>query len=412
MTLNRKQFILGAAASVVALPTLYGCGESSGKGARDGITAETVTATSPAPTTAMTTTPQPASPGTAADAPRAHDRTWRMPAEETLHERTWMCWPSSHEVWGEQLAGVQMAIVAIAVAVSRFEPVSLLVRPEERERVAALLPKVTLVDAPVDDLWARDTLPSFLVRKTDDGTAALAAGRVQFNGWGSKQIHSGDAELARLVAEHLGVPLIDSGLVGEGGGLEIDGQGTVLAAASSWVNENRNPGRTRDQIATGLLTLLGADRMIWIDGLAGADITDGHIDTLGRFATPTTVVIDKPAFDDKADPWVVVAAKTKELLAAARTGDGKPYEIVAMTQPSKTRETGKSFLSTYMNYYVCNGAVIAPEFGDTAADAEAKGVLTKLFPNREIVQLNIDALAAGGGGIHCATQQQPSLSNR
>jgi agmatine deiminase len=107
-----------------------------------------------------------------------------------------------------------------------------------------------------------------------------------------------------------------------------------------------------------------------------------------------------------------VAARTKELLGAARTAGGKPYELVEMIQPSKTRQSSASFLSTYMNYYVCNGAVIAPEFGDKSADAKARVVLTRLFPGREIVQLNIDALAAGGGGIHCATQQQPSLARR
>jgi agmatine deiminase len=290
--------------------------------------------------------------------------------------------------------------------------VSLLVRPEEHERVAQLLPKVTLIDGAVDDLWARDTLPSFLTHRTGDGMVSLAAGRVQFNGWGGKQAHEGDSELARIVAEHLGVTLVDSGVVGEGGGLEIDGHGTVLAAASSWVNQNRNPGRSRDDVAAALLNMLGAERMIWIDGLAGADITDGHIDTLGRFASPSTIVIDKPAFDDRTDPWVRVAARTKELLGAARTVVGEPYQIVEMTQPERPRETGEGFLSTYMNYYVCNGAVIAPEFGDSRADAEAKRVINGLFPDREVVQLNIDALAAGGGGIHCATQQQPSLNGR
>ena len=330
---------------------------------------------------------------------------WRMPAEEATHERTWMCWPSSTEVWGDDLSGVQDTIAALALAIAEFEPVSMLARPEEVDALADLVgDSVEIVEAPVDDLWARDTLPNFVVR-----SGQLAAAHATFNGWGDKQIHDGDRQLAGVVAAHLGIELLDSGLVGEGGGIEIDGTGTVLAAQSCWVNDNRNPGMDRDRIEAAILEMVGADRMIWIDGLAGADITDGHIDTLARFADPTTIVVDRPAFDDPDDPWVAVATRTRQLMTEATTADGRPYTIVEIVQPTTTRQTGESFLSTYMNYYVCNGAVIAAEFGDADSDEAARAVLAQLFPDREIVMLNIDALAAGGGGIHCATQQQPRV---
>ena len=335
---------------------------------------------------------------------------WRMPAEEAEHERTWMCWPSNGEIWGGDLATVQATIADIALAIADFEPVTMLVRPEARADATAMLGDgIELLDAPVDDLWARDTLPNFLVR-TDGGTRALIATHAIFNGWGGKQLHDGDTQLAGVVARHLGLGLIGSDLVGEGGGVEVDGEGTVLAAESCWVNDNRNPGMSRDEVEESLLGLLGADRMIWVDGLAGADITDGHIDTLARFANVTTIVVDAPAAADPDDPWVEVAARTRELVEAARTTDGKAYDVVEIVQPTTIRGSGDDFLATYMNYYVCNGAVIAPEFGDEAADAAAREVLASLFPDREIVQLDIDALAAGGGGIHCATQQQPRTS--
>ncbi|MEQ1702898.1 MAG: agmatine deiminase family protein, partial [Ilumatobacteraceae bacterium] len=242
------------------------------------------------------------------------------------------------------------------------------------------------------------------------GTRQLAATHAIFNGWGGKQVHDGDTQLAGVVARHLGLGLLSSGLVGEGGGVEVDGQGSLLAAASCWVNDNRNPGMSRTDVEESLLVLVGADRIIWVDGLAGADITDGHIDTLARFANPSTIVVDAPAVDDPDDPWVEVAARTLELVEAARTVDGEPYDVVEIVQPTTIRGSGDDFLATYMNYYVCNGAVIAPEFGDEAADAAAREVLASLFPDREIVQLDIDALAAGGGGIHCATQPQPRTS--
>lgn len=339
-----------------------------------------------------------------------------------------MCWPSSTAIWGSELRGVQDAIIEIALTIAEFEPVSLLARPSEivavrrlvtsgpvkdrpingRSTKGRIVTGVEVFAGPVDDLWARDTLPNFLTRRRTDGTIELAAGHARFNGWGEKQIFSGDTQLAGLVAKRLGILLTASGLTGEGGGVEVDGAGTVLAAASSWVNPNRNPGKTRAQIESSLLSMLGGQRMIWVDGLAGHDITDGHIDTLARFVNPTTILIDKPAFDDPVDPWVKVAARTRQQVQQARTASGGRYKVVDIVQPSTTRKTGDDFLSTYMNYYVCNGGVIAPQFGDTVADAAARKVLTGLFPNHEVVQINIDALAGGGGGIHCATQQQPS----
>ena len=326
-----------------------------------------------------------------------------------------MCWPSSRGVWGRDLKTVQDTIERVASAIAEFEPVTMLCRPDQLDAlVKRTAGKIEMLAGPVDDLWARDTLPSFLIGiGTGTGTAgsaALAAGRFGFNGWGGKQVHAGDTQLAAIVAQHLGIPLVDHGLVGEGGGIEVDGDGTVLAARSSWVNDNRNPGWSEAQIETAMLDTLGADRVIWIDGLAGADITDGHIDTLARFVGPATIVVDVPAFDDSDDPWVDVARTTRRAVEAARTIDGEPYEIVEIVQPESPRGQGADFLATYMNYYVCNGAVIAPEFGDAVADAAAREVLQELFADREIVMVNIDALAAGGGGIHCATQQQPKLS--
>ena len=294
-----------------------------------------------------------------------------MPAEEAEHERTWMCWPSNEDIWGDGLEEVQNNIAEIARAIAAFEPVTMLVRPEEMEAGADLLgEEIELLEAPVDDLWARDTLPAFLITAPGDPQPGMAAGRVRFNGWGGKQTHDGDATLAELLATHLDIPLHDWGLVGEGGGFEVDGAGTVLAAESSWVNDNRNPGKTRDEIEAGLLSLLGADRMIWVDGLAGHDITDGHIDTLARFASETTIVVDAPAFPEEDNVWVDLAARTKELIEAAVTSDGEPYEVIEITQPGEPRGTSDGFLASYMNYYVCNGAVIAPEFGDEAADAD------------------------------------------
>ena len=306
-----------------------------------------------------------------------------MPSEEDAHERTWMCWPSNADVWGGDLVDVQEAIVRIALAIAEFEPVSMLARDAEIAALADLVGgDIELIAAPVDDLWARDTLPNFVVPQVGDDGPRLAAAHARFNGWGGKQVHSGDAQLAGLVAAHLGIDLFDSGLVGEGGGIEVDGLGTVLAAQSCWVNDNRNPGMSPDEIEAAIIAMVGAERMLWIPGLAGFDITDGHIDTLGRFVGATTILVDRPSVDDPDDPWVSVAEETRTVLSEASMVNGQPYAIEEITQPLDIRGGGDDFLSTYMNFYVCNGAVIAPEFGDADADVAAAERLGGLFPDR------------------------------
>ncbi len=380
--IDRRRFLIGS--SAVLAFALTGCG-SNGEA------------------------PPPA--GAAGGGTTVNGGRWAMPAEEELHDATWMCWPSRREVWGRDLADVQAAIVRIAVAIARREPVRMLARPAEVDRVRALLADADarVIAAPVDDLWARDTLPSFLVANDPADEVPLAAARVRFNGWGGKQLHGGDVRLAGLVAGHLGVPLIDSGLTGEGGGLENDGAGTILAARSSWVNDNRNPGVSEDEIARRLADLLGADRVVWVDGLAGADITDGHIDTLARFAGPGRIVLGRPAYTEPGEQWFDLSVATEDALAETLTTDGRPYRFTSLVEPEEPRGTGDAFLSSYVNYYVCNGAVIAPAFGDGDADRAAAARLADLHPDREIVQVEIDAIAAGGGGIHCATQQQPGI---
>ncbi len=331
---------------------------------------------------------------------------FRMPAEEAPHAATWMCFPGRSDVWDIDLPDVQRTIAEIGLTIAAFEPVRMLVRPSDRDRAADLVgADIELIDAPVDDLWARDTLPLFLT--SDDGR--LAAARVRFNGWGGKQVHTGDETLAALVADVVGVDLYDSGLVGEGGGLETDGDGTLLAARSSWVIDNRNPGLDEATIGEALAATLGADRVLWVDGIAGADITDGHIDTLARFTEPGVILHEFPAFSEPGELWSDVADRTAEELAELRTLDGDPYELVALTQPTSVRRSNPEFLPSYVNYYLCNGAVVMTSFGDDDADRLAQEQIGARYPDREIVALDTDPVAAGGGGIHCATQQQPAV---
>jgi agmatine deiminase len=326
---------------------------------------------------------------------------YEMPLESEPHQRTFMQWPVSLEVYDRKsLARVQQAIARIATVIARHEPVVML---GGRGQADGLIKNgVELWDIPTDDLWCRDSGPTFVRNKH----GALAVAHIKFNGWGNKQPHANDARIAQRVAQRLGIPMLPTGLVGEQGGLEHDGAGVVLAHASCWVNPNRNQGSARS-IGEKLLAAVGARKMIWAPGIAGKDITDYHIDALARFVAPGKVLIQLGDTVDPADPWSVAAQETLDILSAAKDANGRKLDIVRLPEPVNIRNTQPDFVSSYVNYYVCNGAVICAGFGDIQADGKAREILQSLYPGRVIEMINVDPIGESGGGIHCATQQQP-----
>lgn len=340
--------------------------------------------------------------GRAGAAPGFH-----YPDEAAPHERTFMQWPVSRAVYddGSFLTDLQKTIARIANAIAAFEPVVMLMAVEHQARARKWLSaRVEIWDIATDDLWCRDSGPSFVV----DGQGGLAVTQFNFNGWGGKQAHPNDGLIAARVAERLGLPVFNTGLVGEAGGVESDGAGTLIAHESSWINPNRNAGDKAD-IERKLLQTMGARQVIWAPGIAGADITDYHIDALARFVGPGKVLIQMGQSVDPADPWSVSAFETHQILAQASDARGRKLNLVVLPEPHDIRATADDFVSSYVNYYVCNGAVICAEFGDESADARAVAVLADLYPGRQIVALNIDAVGEVGGGIHCATHEQPAV---
>lgn len=329
------------------------------------------------------------------------------PEETDPHERTFMQWPVNPAVYDDAdfLLDLQATIADIASTIAAFEPVVMLAAAQHHDAISKLVAgNVTLWDVPTDDLWARDSGPSFVV----DGKGGLALTQFNFNGWGGKQTHGQDGKIAARVAERLGLAVFDAGLVGEAGGVETDGHGTLIAHESSWVNGNRNRG-TKAEIEAMLLDTMGARKVIWAPGIKGADITDYHIDALARFVQPGQVLIQMGQQIDPSDPWSVSAFETRDILATATDAQGRKLDLVVLPEPSAIRVKSPDFVASYVNYYVCNGAVIASAFGDQAADQEAAAVLAGLYPGREIVMLNTDAVGEVGGGIHCATHEQPKV---
>lgn len=331
---------------------------------------------------------------------RAQSGSWRMPSEEILHEATIMQWPVSREVHpdGAFLDTLQDAIADIANTIAEFEPVVMLM-PDDAIAAASrkLSRDVEVWGIPTDDLWARDSGPMFVT----DGTGGRAVTGFNFNGWGGKQTHVNDGQIARRVAERMGLEYLESGVVGEAGGLEHDGAGLVMAHESSWVNDNRNPGMSRATVEARILATLGAERMIWAPGLAGLDITDYHIDALARFVAPGHVLIQVPPGVVAVDPFTAAAIQTRDILASAG------LRMTEIEDAWDTRITSDDFVASYVNYYVCNGAVIAAQFGDHRTDRAARRAIEAIYPDREVIMLNVDPVGEVGGGIHCATQQMP-----
>ena len=326
-----------------------------------------------------------------------------VPPEEARHELTFMQWPTNRTVHPDPdfLALLQTTIARIANAIAAFEPVVMLAASDHHVAVRNRLdPAIALWNIPTDDLWCRDSGPLF-ARDRDGG---LAVSHIAFNGWGGKQVHSRDGLIARRVAARLGVPVVDSGLTGEAGGVEHDGHGRLMAHESSWVIDNRNPGLSRETIEQRLLVAYGATSMIWSPGVRGHDITDYHIDSLARFTGPGRALINLPKRPDRSDPFHNAALETERRLRAAG------FELEVIPEPERRRVLSRDFVASYVNFYVCNGAVVAPQFGDGETDAAAIDALKRHYPDREVVTLQVDALGEIGGGIHCATQQMPQLT--
>ncbi|MFE5620026.1 agmatine/peptidylarginine deiminase [Streptomyces sp. NPDC056524] len=329
----------------------------------------------------------------------------RFGAEWDSHTRTFMSWPALASVWEDDLPYVREDIARIARAVGEYEAVVMMARPEQVAAAQrACGSQVEVIPLAVDDLWARDTVPVFV---EDEGE--LVGVDFNFNGWGNKQEHTNDAQVGRKLLARYGIPREQAPLVAEGGSFETDGEGTLLLTESSIVNDNRNRGKSRDQIEDELIETLGVEKVVWLAGVRGEDITDAHVDSLVRFTAPGVVLLDQAFPGTPPDSWSRSADQARSVLSKATDARGRRFEIIDLPQPDLDRITGEGddFVSTYANFYIANDSVFMPEFGDRKADARAKAILQEQFPDRDVVMVQIDTIASGGGGIHCATHDQP-----
>jgi len=328
----------------------------------------------------------------------------RAPARTEPHAATLVSWPTHRPVWGSQRHVALEEYEGLIHSMARYEPVVVVTDPstaaEAGERVGAV---ATLLELPIDDAWVRDNGPIFLVG--DDGRVGLT--QFGFNGWGEKyQPFDKDADVPRRLAEALGLERFVSRLVMEGGGFSVDGEGTLITTESVVLNPNRNPGWTREECEAALCEATGCTRIIWLaHGLVEDRDTDGHSDNVVQFVAPGRVVAQMAP--DRSNPNWEPLSENLARLRQAVDARGRRLEVVEVPWLPYTESIeGHRYAIPYVNFYPVNGAVIAPATG-SSFEAAAYELLGELFPGREVVGVASTALAYGGGGVGCVTQQVP-----
>ncbi|MGD9955825.1 MAG: agmatine/peptidylarginine deiminase [Candidatus Nanopelagicales bacterium] len=331
--------------------------------------------------------------------------TWRMPAEWDEHERTWMAWPTTGYTLGDDehaADAARRAWAAVANAIVPFEPVTMVVSPADVEIAREHLDdEIEIVQAQLDDAWMRDIGPTF-VHGVD---GALGAVDWVFNGWGAQAwaTWEHDARIAGAVADAAEVPVVESSMINEGGGIHVDGEGTVLLTRTVQLGEGRNSDWTQAEVEEELRRTIGAERFVWLERGLTRDYdefgTRGHVDIVACFSGPGTVLMH-----DQQNPEHPDFEVSREVRAVL---EGAGLEVVAVPAPDTLRDHEGWVDYSYINHYVCNGAVILCAFDDPG-DARAAAILRTAYPGREVVLVDAREIFARGGGIHCITQQQPT----
>lgn len=334
-----------------------------------------------------------------------------FPAEWAAQDAVQLTWPNDRGDWAPYLAEVEPVFIDIArevacrerLIISCYDDAHCAAVSERLLSAGVKLANVQLYPIPSNDTWARDHGPISVY--TDQKPQLLD---FIFNGWGGKYSAELDTQItAKLVAKDVFAANHQPvNLVLEGGGIETDGEGTLLTTTSCLLAPTRNPQFNQAQLETRLGELLGVDRFLWLhNGHLEGDDTDGHIDTLARFCSPGTIAY-QGCNDPKDEHYPVLDAMAAEL-RALRTRAGRPYRLVELPWPQpKRNEDGKRLPGTYANFLIINGAVLVPTYRDPA-DAAALAALRDCFPGRDIVGIDCSALILQFGSLHCVTMQLP-----
>ena len=337
----------------------------------------------------------------------------RMPEESAPHEGTWLQWPHEHTYglrYRNRIEGTWIEMTRALVTSEKVHVIAYDAAAQSRiqnQLTAAGVPlaKVDFRIGRTDDCWARDNGPVFVYGQSHQ----LQITDWGFNGWGLDAPHALDEKIPGGVARSLGLPRTRlNAIVLEGGAIEVDGRGVLMATRSSILEPKRNPGLTQAQLETALTEHPGATKFLWLDGKPGGheDITDMHVDGFARFATADVLVTMRYA---DLRYWGLSHADVTTLYAATDL-QNQPYRFVKLplTQHDIVTTYGfdLGYKGSYVNFYTGNTVVLMPTYADPQ-DAVAQSLLQLIFPQRAVIGIDVRNLYRNGGMIHCVTQQQP-----
>lgn len=332
-----------------------------------------------------------------------------MPAEWEPHAATWLSWPRREGIsFPDAYDRVMPTFREMVAALLASEPVCINVAngAHEAEARAVLdgLPqeRLTYYTIPTNEPWCRDHGPIFLTREQDPRLAVVDWGH---NAWGGKYPPFDlDDVVPTRVAETLGLPVYDGGMILEGGSIDVNGAGALLTTESCLLNENRNPGMTREQIEQRMRDFLGVRDIFWLSRGTEGDDTDGHIDNLARFVSERTVlaIVEQDKSSANYEPLQENLARLREIRL-----NGKPLEIVLLPTAAKIEREDLVLPASYANFYIANEVVLVPTYEDPN-DATAVATIQSTFPSRSVTPIDCRELIWGLGAFHCLTQQQPA----
>ncbi|MGC6424969.1 MAG: agmatine deiminase family protein [Lentimonas sp.] len=337
---------------------------------------------------------------------------YRFPAEWEEQEAVWFAWPTRTDLWGERNARVKEQLAALYVLAARFQTVRVLCPQAAQAELLSKMEaagdcsRVELYDYETDDVWCRDYGPLFLL---NEDASELCISDWRYNAWGNKfPEQEKDNAASAWIAESLGMAHVAYDFVLEGGAIESNGVGKILTTEVVLLNPNRNGKVSKHDIRDELEAGLGVNEILWLeDGLVGDD-TDGHIDNLARFIRHDAILYAEASWPGD-DNYETLAENTQRI-QNFRTAKGRAYSTVPMPMPKPILDDdGKPLAASYMNYLVLNGAVLMPTYGAPDRDSEAMEILSKCFPEREIVGFDCRDIIHEGGAIHCMSQHQPAV---